>query len=130
MYGPVNLCIKREVFPNKGIPLPRCSNRSPETPPKFAAPPDVEKCHFRATPIWIMGKFRDFQTFDNISHLGYQTKALHVRNHKNVFIWNLGSYSDHAQRPHPYLMWRHSASSSSQSRPCGVSNESSRCKES
>ena len=58
--SPVNLCIKREVIPNKGIPLPRCSTRSPETPPKFAAPPNVEKCHFRATPIWIMGKFRDF----------------------------------------------------------------------
>ena len=58
-YSPVNLCIKRKIIPNKGIPLPRCSARSPETPPKFAAPPDVEKCHFRATPIWIVGKFRD-----------------------------------------------------------------------
>ena len=58
--SPVNLCIKREVIPNKGIPLPRYSDRSPEIPPKFAAPPDVEKCHFRATPIWIVGKFRDF----------------------------------------------------------------------
>ena len=58
-----SICAKkwrfREVIPNKGIPLPRCLKRSPETPPKFAAPPDVEKCHFRATPIWIMGKFRD-----------------------------------------------------------------------
>ena len=54
------LCIKREVIPNKGIPLPQSSDRSPETPPKFAAPPDVEKCHFRATPIWIKGKIRDF----------------------------------------------------------------------
>ena len=53
-FSTVNLCIKREVIPNKGIPLPRCSDRSPETPPKFAAPPDVEKCHFQATPIWIM----------------------------------------------------------------------------
>ena len=59
LVSPVNLCMKREVIPNKGIPLQRCSNRSPETP-KFAASPDVEKCHFRATPIWIMGKFRDF----------------------------------------------------------------------
>ena len=49
--SPVNLCIKREVIPNNVIPLPRCSDRSPETPPKFAAPPDVEKCHFRVTPI-------------------------------------------------------------------------------
>ena len=59
IISPVNLCIKREIIPNKGIPLPRCSDRSPETP-KFAVPLDVEKCHFRATPIWIMGKFRDF----------------------------------------------------------------------
>ena len=58
--NPVNLYIEREVIHNKGIPLPRCSDRSPGAPPKFAATPDVEKCHFRATPIWIMGKIRDF----------------------------------------------------------------------
>ena len=85
---------------HKGIPLPRCSDRSPETPHKFAAPPDVEKCHFRATLIWIVGKFRDFKTFNNISHVGYQTKALDVRNHKNVFIRHLGSHIDHTYRPH------------------------------
>ena len=84
-YSPVNLCIKREVIPNKGIPLPRCSDRSPETPPKFLG----------ATPIWIMRKFRDFKTFNNISHVGYQMKALDVRNHKNVLIWHLSSHNDH-----------------------------------
>jgi hypothetical protein len=52
--------VVRELIPKNVIPLPRYSYRSPETPPKFAAVSEVEKCHFRATPIWTVGKFSIF----------------------------------------------------------------------
>ena len=39
--------------------------------------------------------FSDFSNFDDISHVGYQTKALDARNHKNAFIRHLGSPNDH-----------------------------------
>ena len=52
--------VVRELIPKNVIPLPQCSFRSPETPPKFVAVYEVEKCHFRATPIWTVGKFLVF----------------------------------------------------------------------
>ena len=37
----------RELIPKNVTPLPRYSDRSPETPKNFVAPTDVEKLHFR-----------------------------------------------------------------------------------
>ena len=52
--------VVRELIPKNVIPLPRCSFRSLESPLKFVAIFEVEKCHFRATPIRTVGKFLIF----------------------------------------------------------------------
>ena len=55
--SPVNLCTKREVIPNNVIPLPQCSDRSPETPLSLPRHPMWKSAISGPRPYGLWEKF-------------------------------------------------------------------------
>ena len=72
------------------IPLPMYSIRAPESPLLLFALESMEKVVFCATPIWTVGKFlcicKMLLMLINTRHVGYQMKALDVRNPIDALI--------------------------------------------
>ena len=100
-------CLKIGKIVINLIPLLMYSIRVLETPFTTVRAWIDGESGFLATPIWIVGKFwyisKTSFILINTRDVGYQMKALDVRNPINALILHLLPSGCHAYRPHPFL---------------------------